>query len=41
MKAGTTVQDVWGSRGAKVKLERGALELTIDERNAAIARLDP
>jgi beta-galactosidase len=34
------VHDVW-DHGAKVKLERGALELTVDERNAAIVRLDP
>ena len=36
----SSAQDVW-MRGAKVKVERGALELTIDERNAAILRLDP
>ena len=36
----SSAQDVW-KRGAKVKVERGALELTIDERNAAIVRLDP
>lgn len=34
------VQDIW-ARGAKVKLERGALEVTINDRNAAIVRLDP
>ena len=34
------VHDVWQS-GAKVKLERGSLELTVDDRNAAILRLAP